>query len=128
MNLEHFRNAPYRVGARGPEAYDCWGQVRLARHVLCGKMLLPEYPSATCETPREITRAWRHGTQRLRASGPEDGAIAGVFRKGLCIHVALVLAVPEGLRVLETNQDTGARILRLDEFENDYLRVEYVND
>lgn len=126
--LLHYLQAPYEVGARGPVAYDCWGQVREVRHLLCGKALLPLYPAANCRNPREITRCWKEGTADLRPCGPEHGAIASVFRGQLCIHVAVVLAVPEGLRVLETNEGAGARIMRVDEFERLYLRVEYHND
>lgn len=126
--LLHYLQAPYAVGARGSEAYDCWGQVREVRHELCGKPLLPLYPAATCRNPREITRCWRLGTAPMRRCGPEHGAIASVFRGKLCIHVAVVIAVPEGLRVLETNEGTGPRIMRVDEFERHYLRVEYHND
>lgn len=126
--LQHYLEAPYAVGARGPVAYDCWGQVREVRHLLCGKPLLPLYPAATCRSPREITRCWREGTAVMRRCGPEHGAIASVFRGQLCTHVAVVLVVPEGLRVLETNEDTGARIMRVDEFESSYFRVEYHND
>lgn len=128
MNLQHYLDAPYAVGARGPVAYDCWGQVREARHLLCGKHLLPLYPSANCRNPREITKCWREGTADMRSCDPEHGAIASAFRGQLCIHVALVLQVPEGLRVLETNEGTGARIMRVRDFEELYLRVEYHND
>jgi len=127
-DLLHYLLAPYALGGRGPVAYDCWGQVREVRHLLCGKPLLPLYPSVNSRLPRAITKGWREVTAPMRKCGPEHGAIASVFRGQLCIHVAVVLAVPEGLRVLETNEGTGARIMRVDEFERLYLRVEYHND
>lgn len=127
-DLLHYLQAPYELGARGPDTYDCWGQVREIRHLLCGKRLLPLYPSVNSRAPRAITKGWREVTADMRRCGPEHGALVSVFRGKLCIHVAVVVEVPEGLRVVETNEHNGARIMRVEQFEQMYTRVEYHND
>lgn len=54
MTLDELLRVPYERNARGPQALDCWGQVRLARLHLFGRPLLPAF----CEVASEAARPW----------------------------------------------------------------------
>lgn len=58
---------------------------------------------------------------------PEVGAIAAVFRGGLCLHVGVVVEADGRLKVLDTNPG-GARIRTVREFESDFPRVVFYRD
>lgn len=120
--------AQYVDGARGPTEYDCWGLVREVRHLHCGKSLLPSWGHVRNHNAREFTRAYEAESTNLRKCNPEPGAIASAFKGRICHHVAVVVDTPEGLRVLEMTAGTGARILRISDFERQYLKVDYHND
>lgn len=126
--VNHYLTAPYVDGARGPDAYDCWGLVREVRHLHCGKVLLPSWGHVRHDHAREFTRAYETESAHLRECRPEPGAIASAFKGRICHHVAVVIDTPEGLRVLEMTAGTGARILRVSDFERQYLKVGYIND
>lgn len=126
--VNHYLAAPYSDGARGPVTYDCWGLVREVRHRFYGKRLLPSWGHVRHDNAREFTRAYASEAASLRPCEPEPGAIASAFKGRICHHVAVVIATPEGLRVLEMTAGTGARLLRIADFERQYLRVTYHND
>ena len=53
--IEKFMRAPYREGARGPIAFDCWGLCRVIRHDLFGLPWLPSLGSVGKDKIRENT-------------------------------------------------------------------------
>jgi hypothetical protein len=120
--------AEYEDGARGPHKFDCWGLVREVRHVHCGKRLLPSWGHLRNTQPKEFTQAYREESGRMDECLPEPGAVAAVFRGLICIHVAVVVDLGEGLRVLEINPKRGARLMRVSDFEAQYLKVRYYRD
>jgi len=127
--IDHYLRATYQDGARGPDRYDCWGLVREVRHVIYGKRLLPSWGGVRNTQPAEFTRAYRAEAALMEECAPEVGAIAACFRGSLCLHVAVVVDIGEGLRVLEIrNAKTSARLLRLTDFERHYARVIYYRD
>ena len=127
--IDHYLHATYQDGARGPDRYDCWGLVREVRHVIYGKRLLPSWGDVRNTQPAEFTRAYRAEAAAMEECAPEVGAIAACFRGSLCLHVAVVVDLGEGLRVLEIrNAKTSARLLRLTDFERHYARVIYYRD
>jgi hypothetical protein len=46
----------------------------------------------------------------------------------LCIHVAVIIELENGLHALEINPKKGARLMRVSDFESQYLRVIYYRD
>lgn len=120
--------AEYEDGARGPHKFDCWGLARHVRHEHCGKRLLPSWGHLRNTQPKEFTQAYRTESDRMEQCAPESGAIAAVFRGAICIHVAVVVDLGHGLRVLEINPKRGARLLRVSDFEAQYLKVRYYRD
>lgn len=126
--LNHYLSATYEDGARGPDKYDCYGVAREVRHKYCGKRLLPSFGHIRNTQPKEFTRAYQQESSAMEECAPEDGAIAAVFRGPLCIHVAVIIELENGLHALEINPKKGARLLRVHDFESQYLRVIYYRD
>jgi len=118
----------YEDGARGPDRYDCWGLVRVARHLHLGKRLLAEYGSLRNKDPREFTRAYEEESAIMERCEPEVGAIAAVMIGRICTHVALVIDSPDGLRILEINPIRGARCLPLHRWLRDHQTVTFHRD
>ncbi|MFP5338158.1 MAG: hypothetical protein ACLGIW_06650 [Gammaproteobacteria bacterium] len=127
--LSKYLSATYEDGARGPDRYDCWGQVRAVRHELLGLPLLPSFGAVRNTMPAAFTRAYEEQAALMEECQPEPGAIAAVFRGRIVIHVAVVIEVDGALAVLEIRNDrTSARWLRIPDFESRYLRVIYYRD
>lgn len=119
----------YVDGGRGPVNYDCWGLVREARHMHCGKVLLPSWGEIRNTQPREFTKAYAAEAEGMEECQPEHGAIAAVFMHRVCIHVALVVEVPgDGLWCLEINPKKGVSFQRVLDFQHQYLKVVYYRD
>ena len=126
--INHYLAAEYEDGARGPRKYDCFGVVREVRHLHCGKRLLPSFGAIRNTQPKEFTRAYQQESASMQECKPEHGAIAAVFRGPLCIHVAVIIELENGLHALEINPKKGARLMRVSDFESQYLRVIYYRD
>lgn len=126
--INHYLTAAYEDGARGPRKYDCWGLVREARHLHCGKALLPSWGEIRHTQPKEFTKACVAEAAQMEECLPEHGAIAAVFRGHICIHVALVVLYSDRLYGLEINPAKGARLQPLPDFERQYFKVVYYRD
>lgn len=88
---------PWLSGARGPEAFDCWGLlVWFYAEALNTK--LPDYPGIDAKNPLAVTRKIEAGVcdwQRL--SGPKPFCAVGMSAGGRLHHVGLWLEL-EGMR------------------------------
>lgn len=126
--LGHYLAARYEDGARGPDAYDCWGAVREIRHLHLGCALLPSWGHVRNTMPREFTRAYREVAATMEQCAPEPGAVATVYRGALMLHVGVVFELEGRLAVFEFSQRTGARWRRVADFEAQYPRVAYYRD
>lgn len=123
--IERYLRGTYRDGGRGPDEWDCWGLTRTARHELFGLPLLPSYGAIGADDKRRLTEACRREAQAFTPGPPEPAAIATVWKRGLCIHVALVVACDGRLGVLEAGKRIGIRWLTLADFERRYLNIVY---
>jgi cell wall-associated NlpC family hydrolase len=118
----------YEDGARGPDKFDCFGLVRHVRHFELGQRLLPSFGSLRPKMPRETSQAYGEAVEYWEPCEPEHGAIACVFSGRICFHVAVVLLLPDGLRVLETNAKRGPQCIALARWLKDYPNVIYYRD
>lgn len=123
--LNAYLASTYRDGGRGPEVYDCWGLTRTARHELFGLPLLPSYGAIAADDKRALTEACVREAEHFNEGPPLEGAIATVWKRGLCVHVGLVAALDGRLGVLETGRRIGPRWLPVADFERHYLKVIY---
>lgn len=112
MNVAEYIGLPYQDGARGPEAFDCWG---LVRHVLAREfhVKLPAYEyGATASERQAVITALR---PQYREVPPMPGAIAlcsvaGRPHVGVCIDADHVLHAREGTGSVLERRDS--RLLR----------------
>ena len=120
----------YLDGGRGEDnQYDCWGLVREARHLHCGKRLLPSWGEVRNTNPRAFTKAYRAEAKSMEECPPEHGAVAAVFAGRICVHVGLVVDVGSGrLMVLEVNPHKRVNVSRVVDFEANYPKVIYYRD
>lgn len=127
--INYYLSCQYVDGGREPPQIDCFGLVRHARHNHCGMALLPSFGQIRNTQPREFTEAYRTTAESvMEECEPEHGAVASVFRGGICIHVALVIKKNGTLYTLDINPKKGARFQRLADFESQYLKVLYYRD
>lgn len=116
-NLTRYLSYDYQPGARGKDnKVDCWGLVRLVRAEVYGFPLMPEFAEIYPGNYRKFSAAYRNEAVGMVEVDPREGAIAACLRKGLCIHVAIVVS---GNRVLEIKK-RRARILRHSDWVRDY--------
>jgi hypothetical protein len=125
--LEKYMAATYEDGGRGPARYDCWGLTRAVRHEVYGLPLLESWGAVRSNMPREFTKAVNEGAAGMEPCMPQPGAIACVWRGALCTHVALVVEADGQLKVLEM-RPKGPAVMRLRQFEEQYLKVSYHRD
>ncbi|WP_223448496.1 hypothetical protein [Pseudomonas sp. BF-R-19] len=122
--LSKYQSAPYKDGARGPLAYDCYGLVIAVRHEVFGLPLLPSLGGVGRGRLRENTRAYLELKTGMEECSPEPGAIAAVFAGELMAHVGVVVHLDGQLKVLDTNPG-GPRIRPVRDFESCFQRVVY---
>jgi cell wall-associated NlpC family hydrolase len=100
---------PYLLGARGPDAYDCWGLcIEVYRR---GGRPLPEFISADLSRS-EIVRLMAAQAPKIaahRIKAPKDWAFACDVRRG---HVGIVF----DRRVLHSSRGFGVVAQRLEDF------------
>lgn len=126
--VNKYLGCSYEDGARGPDRFDCWGLVRLVRHAELGLRLLPEYGTLRNTEPREFTKAYEEECSIMERCEPEPGAIAAVMIGRICVHVALVIDSPDGLRILEINPARGPRCMPLHKWMRDHSTVTFHRD
>lgn len=104
MNLDHFIGLPYREGARGPDAFDCYGIVAAVLRAARGVALPDWYQAAPGQqgASRAISAALAgeiDGGRTERVDNPQDYDIAivgstrrphhvGVFVSGGVLHAS----------------------------------------
>lgn len=99
---------------------DCWGIVRLAREAIRGD-LLPSYDNVNAENAGMTQAAHEVAASGFRETlTPRPGAIAAVWRGGMCTHVGIVVDIDNCLAVLESNPKTGVRWMKKADFERRY--------
>ncbi len=126
--IERYLTSAYLDGGRGPDAFDCWGLVRHARHHMLGKPLMPEYGLVPADDKAGLTEAVAVESSAFTTCKPIPGAIATAWERRLCTHVGLVLSVDGRPMVLETNAGSGPRLTPVRAFERRFSRVIYWND
>lgn len=122
-----YLSTKYQEGARGPDAYDCYGLVRAVRHDM-GKPLMGEYDDVAPWDKRRMTE--EHDSVVAAESlqpvdGPTHGVIACAWNGRLCVHVGVVIEADGRMWVLETDVGTGPCLSGLSQFEKRYTKVEY---
>ncbi len=130
MTLDDLLATRYVKYGRGPDEYDCWGLVRIARAELFARGWLPSYAQIDPQDKPSLTKA----AAQVRELGGfvevdiRSGAIATAWRARLCVHVGIVVEADGRLWVLETDQGTGPGLARPNNFERRYSQVIYYDN
>lgn len=130
IDIHQWLAVPYKPHGRDMDGCDCWGLVRLVRQQLRGD-LLASYGSIAPDSKHALTVAafnvLRCGAFE-RTIKPQAGALATVWRGALCIHIGIVIAADGRLAVLETNERSAPRWMRVADFERLYSDVRYYDN
>lgn len=128
MTLAELLQVPYQRNARGPEALDCWGQVRMARQSLFGKALLPPFSDVASGDVRAMTKEVLRAAAGFMPCEAKPGAIATAWQGRTCPHVGIVVEIDGRLRVLDTNVNAGPRLHTLSGFAASFTKVVFYDD
>lgn len=123
-DIGKYQSAPYKDGARGPLAFDCYGLVIAVRHEVFGLPLLPSLGGVGRAKLRANTLAYNDLKIGMDECQPEPSAIAAAFKGDYLEHVGVVVHLDGQLKVLDTNPG-GPRIRPVRDFESCYQRVVY---
>lgn len=116
--IERYLSYQYKADARGDGGFiDCWGLTRLARHELYGKPLLPSHGHASLAAGTMHT-AYEQQAQTMRQCERGEGVIVAVLRRGICMHVALMVGDNRVLEIKRHGQ--RARLTPWREFLRQY--------
>ncbi|MBF8720182.1 hypothetical protein [Pseudomonas guariconensis] len=127
--FQRYLAAIYEDCGRELPRVDCWGLTRLARHELYGMPLLESFGGVIRSSAMSFQRAYRRQVEAaLEVCQPFPGAIAAAMDGDACVHIALVVSREGRLQVLEINPGSGARILRLQDFMENFSRVIFYRD
>lgn len=122
IDVHEFLRVPYVDRGRTMEGLDCWGQLLLVRGQL-GMPSLPDIGPVTRAEPIAMQREYGKVSSGLVECNPCVGAIAAVFRGTLFVHVGVVLEIDGRLAILETNEGSGPRWMRVQDFVDAYYKV-----
>jgi hypothetical protein len=126
IDVHALLSIPYRAHGRDVAGCDCWGLVRLVRHMLRGQWL----PSYADVAPGDhelmaCTASEIIGGVGLVECAPTEGAVVSAWRGRLCLHAGIVIVTDGRLAVLDTTRATGPRWQRLPAFARGYSAVHY---
>lgn len=125
LDLQHYMTSRYVNGGREWPNYDCWGLVRHAFLTIHG-ISLPLYQELDADDSLRKSRHHEQLTARdLATCEPQHGAIAAVVTGRVCQHVGLCVDLLGDIYVLETDEQTGPRVVTLDKYKEDYINVRY---
>ena len=121
--INKYLECHYKSGGRGEVIdgityQDCWGLTRTARHELYGKPLLPSLAGARHGRKGSIQEAYLEQRAEMKLCERAPGAVVSVSRRGICVHVALMV---NGNNVLEIKREgQRARLTPWREFARQY--------
>lgn len=128
--MNRYLNIPYVAGGRDTSGLDCLGLIRLVRHEIFGRELMPECATVDPDNKRQVTKTHDAlvASERLHECQPQAGTIAAAFKSVLCIHVGVVIEADGRKWIMETNAHTGVCLTPIRAFENQYTKVIYYDN
>lgn len=130
VNIDNFLASKYVKFGRVLPGIDCWGLVRLARHHLFGRDLLPEHNTIDPQDKESLTDAAvaLRDEKLFVEVQPRPGAIALAWRGRLCVHIGIVVNFDDRLWILETEENIGPVLTRCAVFERRFTKVIYYDN
>jgi cell wall-associated NlpC family hydrolase len=126
MNIDHFIGLPYRHGARGPDAFDCYGLVAAVIKAVKG-LDLPDFhqdqpgPQSASRAIAAALAGETAGGRSIKVEEPADYDIAVVGSNHRPHHVGVFIAGG----VLHASQAFGSTWHPRGRFEMLYPRTEF---
>lgn len=123
--IAKYLNCHYKSGARGEVVdgivyQDCWGLTRAVRAEVYGRGWLPDFAQARYSRKGSVQQAYGEQSQAMQRCERTEGAVIAVLRRGVCIHVAVMVG---GNQVLEIKREGNkARLTPWREFVRQYPR------
>jgi len=113
--INEYISIPFADGGRDRYGCDCWGLVRLVLSERYGKHLPSfggEYASASdAATVSRIFDERRPMVDATRLDAPEEGAVVLMLRRGLPLHVGVMV---DARNVLHVERGTDSIVERID--------------
>jgi cell wall-associated NlpC family hydrolase len=104
---------PWRYGAQGPDAFDCWGFVRHVQATHYGVPLPEVEVPSTWPAVRELLEHHSEHRNWVKVDAPEDGDIVMMARSKIPVHVGIALRANAVIGVLHCMQPSGVVFHRL---------------
>lgn len=107
--IEKLLGKPYKPGANGPNAYDCWGLVQVVQKELFGREMPDIRTPPSDNNPRTMIAFIRSHPARKqwrKADGPRHGRIVEMCRSNLPFHIGVYLDIDRG-GILHAAQGLG---------------------
>ena len=126
VTLMGYMLTKYKDGARGENGqYDCWGLARHVRHFVYGKSLLSEFAGVDRFVPKTLAKSCKEQIKTLQEiKTPVAGAVVAVYKKGLCVHVAVCVENNGEIEIMEANPQSGVHVISIDRFKRQYEALE----
>ena len=125
MTLNELMAVPYLDHGRDEHGLDCWGFVRLVRHLHHGFPLLDSFGTVDPDDKAGMTDAYHQLVGGYVETAPIDGAIACHLIENTLVHVGVVVN-ENGLKVAQTGRKMGRPWLcSLSDFERMSLITRY---
>lgn len=123
---------PWRPGATGPDAYDCWGLVAHVSRALFGRELPDAVAGIDLRRPREVIGAIRASAMQRRflpAESPRPGDLVLMARRSDPVHVGIwIEPTPGAPGVLHAVQGQGVLFQSLAQVRAGWTRIEFRRD
>lgn len=126
VTLMGYMLTKYKDGARGENGlYDCWGLARHVRHFVYGKSLLSEFAGVDRFVPKSLAKSCKEQIKTLKEiKTPVAGAVVAVYKKGLCVHVAVCVENNGEIEIMDTNPATNTQVFSIPRFIRPYGECE----
>lgn len=110
--IDDLMSARYQEGARGPDAYDCFGLFA----ELCRRrgLAIPDHPSAHDLAQRQADIQSAAAAEWTALDAPETGCAVAIRIGPYVSHIGMVI---EGGRFIHANIRTGITVARLDDLQ-----------
>ena len=100
---------PYKPGAAGPDAYDCWGLAQIIQRELFGRDMPTIDTPPDDNSPKTMIKFIREHHARkqwAKAEGPAHGRLVEMSRSNLPFHIGVYLDI-DGGGILHSAQGIG---------------------
>lgn len=124
-NLKLYSESIYTNGGREWPFFDCYGLVRHEFHFIHG-VWLPRYDGLDANDNAAKSRIHAELiASSLIPCEPKHGAIIAAVGVRVCHHVGIINQIGDQLYAIETDEQTGFRVVSIEQFKDDHGTVKF---